>query len=359
MSNLKKFTTAFLAVGVISACNINSVVDDINQATVDAAFDTIKLEAESKGGAAGKVTRGKEVTIEVTSPESLIFGATVKVPADALPADVDLATVSIFYAPLLEANPGALGIQGNGAKVTLTKLPGGEEVLPVGALTISLPVTKDSTKPIEKIVLATVHADTGALVAVEGGASDAAKKHAVGVTKGLSMPFVAGWLIEYDGGAADPDTFIYKVTTAGATTCLGRGRINHNAMLAGITESSGYYKFDLSFIGGGGSIAQSGVSLTPFGLPATAAAGTVSVPPDNTFVVQCLAGSYAYPMFHDIFTLTLSKWVESSQTPAAAAGTVHNGSVMVTGEFDFTSSGARVQGAFNVVKPGFNWYTNP
>lgn len=350
-------TAVLLAAFSLGACNVESVVDDINQAAVDSAFDALKQDAEAQGGAAAKVKRGHAVEIEVTNPESLIAGATVKVPADALPPDVDLASVSIFYAPVIEAAPGTLGVQGNGAKVTLVKLPGGEPVLPLTALTIALPVTKDSTKPIGEIVLAAVHTDTGSLVAVEGATSDAAKKQAVGVTKGLSTPLVAAWKISYEGGPADPGTFIFKVTTGSDTACLGYGRIA-NAVVSGITESSGYYKFDLNLSMAGSSVVQSAVSLTPFGLPGDAQTGTVSVPPDNTFVFQCASGTYIYEFSHDVFKLGLGEWVESSQA-ANATGTDHTGTVRLTGEFDYTSGGSRVQGAFNAVKTGFNWYTNP
>lgn len=351
--NFKLIAAAFTTVAALTACNIQSSLDDLNQEVIDAAFDTIKQEAETQGGAAAKVERGKEVTIEVTNPESLIFGATVKVPADALPADVDLATVSIFYFPVMEPAPSALAAHGNGAKVTLTKLPSGEDVLPVAALTISLPVTKDSTKPIGDIVLGTVRTDDGTLVAVENGRSDAAKKHAVGDTKGFTTPFIAAWKIAYEGGAADENSLIVKVTAAG-DECIAFGKLNPDLVVASITDSSGWYKWELGVNAGGAFLSQNTVKDTAIGSPDAGA----SLPSDG-FTVQCGQNQYIATTF-DKFTLGLSDWSETSQVPGSSGGTTHLGSVKLSGEFDYTTvEGARVQGAVNVTKTGFNWFTNP
>lgn len=208
-----------------TGCNVDSVVEDINDAGVQAAFDGIKQNAEQGGGGAELVQNGAAVTLTINNPASPINGAVVVVPAGAVPADVENAVVAIqgggVNADIAEFPVAA----GPSALVLLRKLPSLEDITPAKPLTLSLPYyAAAGTFPVAETFLGVIDTSAAAAVPmakVEGSAADEAKKLVTGNVTDLKLPFLGIWQVTFAGGAAKPNTLIYSVTKADGTTCAG------------------------------------------------------------------------------------------------------------------------------------------
>lgn len=357
MLKLKTFAAAILAAGALSACSVESIVDDINNAAIDSAFDIIKQSVEAQGGAAARVKPGQEVILEVTNTASPIAGATVKVPANALPSDVEIAAVSIYHLPVIDGANEDVVVHGNGALIAVTKLPGLEEVVLAAPVTISLPITTTSTKPIEQIVLGSSDIGAGGIVAVEGSKGDAAKKQAVGDATNLKNAFAASWKVDYTGGAADADTLIYKVTKADASVCVGARSLAEGANLVASISNTGFdYQFTLA-VGLTNPVAYTHTQATNYAALPTATSATIPVV--NTFAITCGGSAYAADGTITKGDLSVTNWLQSSES-ATVGGTTHIGSATIVGEVDYTTTaGDHVQAAFSGSKTDFNWFTNP
>lgn len=357
MLNLKSFAAVILAVGALSACSVESLVDDLNDAAIDSAFDVINQNAEALGGKAVKVKRGQEVTLEVVNPASPINGATVKIPAGAIPADYDLAALSIQNAPVIDGANEDVVLNGPGALVTLVSLPGLEAITPAVALTIALPITSTSTKPVEQIVLGSYDTSALALAAVDGSKGDDAKKQAVGDTTVLTYPFAASWKVDYTGGAAEENSLIYKVTKADSSVCVGYRALTDTNVQSGISDADmAGYQFTLA-LGLTNPVAFTQTQLGSYGTPPTST--SVNFVVDNTFQITCGGTAFVKDGAVTKDDLSFSNFVESSAT-TVAGGTNHVGSVKLMGEFDYmTAGGDHVQLSFDATKSDFNWFTNP
>jgi hypothetical protein len=210
---------------VLAGCNVESVVDDINDAAVQTAFDGVKQTAEQAGGGAELVQNGAAVTLTINNPASPINGAVVVVPAGAVPADVANAVVAIQGAQVNGDISEFPVVAGPGAMVVLRKLPGLEDITPAKPLALSLPYyAKPGTYPAAETFLGTL--DTSAAAAVPmakivGSAADEAKALVTGNVLDLKLPFLGIWEVTFAGGAAKANTLAYSVTKADGTTCAG------------------------------------------------------------------------------------------------------------------------------------------
>lgn len=369
MRKLNFFAAAVLAAGAISACNIESVVDDLENSAIDAAFKTIQDAARSKGGDAVLVRPGADYTIEINNPESAINGAKVVIPAAAIPTDVEQAAVAIYGVDAGGAikSTDSHKLQGPAASIGFTKLPGAEEVTPLADLQITLPYTEAATAPAEQIVLINVNGD-GSLAEFTGSSATGGK--VTGGSKKYNM-FSAFWAVDYDGTSEAPEgTLIYKITSAdGSKSC------------AGLVDDAGS-KFSEAVYGYGGTdgfrfrmivgtaltIDTVGDSaITPLAMPTT----IVNVPlngPYGSWALNCasldgtvLGGTVTTA---NALSLSVANFVKASDGTSETCGvnacTPHTGTLEIDAMLDFVASdGSTVKASLNATAANFTWYTEP
>lgn len=354
----------FLLIAALSlaACDIDSVVDDINDQAVQAAFDTVKGTAEASGGAAELVTPGQATTLTVNNPDSPINGATVVVPAGAVGSDVEKAVVAVlgYTTP---ASPEDPVFNGPAAIVQLKKLPGLEDITPAVALTVGLPYAADNSYAVDQLTLGVLDASVGSATDVAGSTGDEAKKQVSGDVTDLSKPLLAIWNVQYDGGPAYPGTFIFKVTKADGSVCKGLYR-GDSVISSGIRMAAGGAGWEYSAILGNASQATLFKAAADDLATPEAAPVTLSLDASGTSM-SCLGTTYAA----DGGTVTAleavySNWVESSALPSAQSCTLwggpfcysHSGDVDLVATLDYmTAAGDHVQAASDVRAFGVVW----
>lgn len=346
----------------VAACDVQSVVDDLNDQAVQAAFDTVEASAEASGGAAELVSAGQETTLTVNNPNSPINGATVVVPAGALGSDVDKAVVAVlgYTTPVSPEDP---VFNGPAALVQLKKLPGLEDIVPLAPLVVGLPYAADNSYPVDQLTMGMLDTTNGGAADVEGSKGDEAKKQVVGDVTDLTKPLLAVWGVQYDGGAAYPGTFIYKVTKGDGTTCKGLFR-GDGIISSGIRMAAGGAGWEYNAVLGNAAQAtlfKAGTAdmATPETAPVTLALDAAGTS------VTCLGGTYAA----DGATVTAlevvySNWEEPAALPSAQTCTLwggpycytHNGDVDLVATLDYvTAAGDHVQAAADVRARGVLW----
>lgn len=351
-----------LATLSLAACDIEGVVDDINEQAIQAGFDTVKTAAEQNGGAAEMVTPGQATTLTVNNPDSPINGATVVVPAGAVGSDVEKAVVAVlgYTTPGSPEDP---IFTGPSAIVQLKKLPGLEDITPAVALTVSLPYAADNSYPVAQLTMGALDTAVAGAADVAGSKGDEAKKQVVGDVTDLTKPLLAIWNVQYDGGPAYPGTFIFKVTKADGSVCKGLYR-GESVISSGIRMAAGGAGWEYTAILGNASQATLFKAGTADLATPEAAPVTLTLDASGTSLA-CLGTTYAA----DGGTVTTleavySNWVELAPLPSAQTCTLwggphcytHSGDVDLVATLDYmTAAGDHVQAASDVRAMGVVW----
>lgn len=353
----KLFTAAVMAAGTLTACSIESTLDDLEKSAIDAAFKTIQDAARQKGGDAVLVRPGAEYVIEINNPQSPINGAKVVIPAAAIPADVEQAAVAIYGIE----NGGAVKstdahkLVGPVASIGFNKLPGAEEVEPLANLNITLPYTEAATAPAEQIVLINVNGDAS-LLEFEGSAATGGK--ATGGSKKFNL-FAPFWAVDYDGATPAPeDSLIYKVTSSdGSKSCAGLvENVSSRITEKGFTHNG----TDFTFL----------VVVSPT-LTLSSHTGSAPRPESNTLnmlavpygsnLLSCttLDGTVLGGSVQTAGTVeaTVGGWVETAPVTTTGAGNfLYTGTLDVDAVLDFTASdGSTVKARLNTTLTDFLW----
>lgn len=385
----KYFAIIFLAAGMSSACLEPEKTDEeLRQEEIDEAFERIRAEAEANGGAAMRVRRGAMARLQIDDRESPLHHAFVEVPVAGLPDDVEAAAISIVSEPNLLVSNEDVVPNGSAARISLVELPDGGPIVPALPLRISLPIAPGSTRPDDEAVMATLNANEGTLVAVDGSKYDndciaffnntsenVCEPFVIGKTTDLEQPFAAGWKVDYAGGPAEASTFIYKVTQADGETCAGfRGRdliddpvvqtttseyVDTSIETSGDTYLFGepppiQFRLSVGF--------ENPIEYThkqPGGYGNLPTETTASIPVDAKFGLTCGGTKYLNDGTTAKATLDLRDWNETAKD-AWGDRTDRAGKVKIVGEFDYTTAkGDHVQAAFNANLSDFLWVTYP
>jgi hypothetical protein len=366
MLNRNSFRVLFtVGAVVLGACNVQGALDDLKDQAIDKAFKAVSDNAKAHGGNAILVRPGKEYILTVNDPASKINGATIKVPADALPADTEQAALAIQVAPVAAVSTEGLKVAGPSAAVILTKLPDGEMVTPLKGLSFGLPYAADTSYDTKKLVLSVLGTDTKVTIPV-GSKSDETKKQVLADSVTFNV-ITAVLQVDYAGGDAPANSFVYKITNAdGSKSCSGW----NEAAAASFTGDKKFYYGGTTWAYLINLLGQGSVNIV------AGAPGALDVPSTGTSVdlgtatltITCVAldgtslgGDQATPGTE---SLMLSNWTEGSAGTAdmcnGSACTPHTGSVDAVGHFDFTTSnGDIVKAALNVTIADFVWYTVP
>lgn len=353
---IRLLSAALVAVGVLTACNIESTLDDLEKSAIDAAFKSIQDAARQKGGDAVLVRPGAEYVIEINNPQSPINGAKVVIPAAAIPADVEQAAVAIYgidgSGPFTSSDSHKL--MGPVASIGFTKLPGAEEVTPLADLKITLPYTEAATAPAEQMVLLNFNGD-GSLA--EFSDSSAAGGKVTGGSKKYNT-FGSFWAVDYDGATPAPeDSLIYKVTSSdGNKSCAG---LVENVAARIPEKGFTYNGTDFTFV----------LVVTP-ALSISSDNGSAPRPVSNT--LNMLAAPY------DAITLscttldgtvlggavqaagtmeaTVGGWVETAAPQTIGANFRYTGTLNIDAVLDFTAAdGSTVKARLNTTLTDFLW----
>lgn len=227
-----------LACSLLAGCGladkIKDQLDDLLD-DVQIAFDTVKGSAKAAGGDAMLVTAGEAALLEITDETSPIYGASVELPADALPAGVTQAVVSI-----VPGNISGAGLQtaaaaasseytasGPAIEIALQTLPKLETIQPAVECKVTVPL-KDVEAGLDTEVTAAVGHFTGSdtfelLTSTVNTAGDRVSANTPSFSPFAAVRRVAQQL------AIQPVYFSYAVTKfadANVYYCQGQVEIN-------------------------------------------------------------------------------------------------------------------------------------
>jgi hypothetical protein len=348
---------AILGTLSLAACDVEGAITDLQNDLVDAAFQTIRDDAQANGGDALMLHAGTAATLTVKNPASPINGATITVPADALPADAANVAITIQTPPagLPSLSPDDLKINGPLAAVVLVALPDGAEVKLVKPINIALPYAAGDTYPADKLVLGNVPktASDGIPTKVEGSSSDAAKKQVKGDVLEPNL-LMALYPVTWDGvAAASANTLVYKVLAADGTTevCVGLIDLLAQKVVSQSRESSA--AGDLVTLG------FAGVGSTLSLVNNTNVDAVVAPPTTNTVDVVAAASELTFTCKGVTYagTQNLAATFSFTNFVGDAVNNPHVGTIDLTAAIDVkTQTGERVLGKIGTTTlPNFSW----